>query len=221
MIIIAETVDIYKSIKNRFTKRGNHMIHKIDAKGLACPQPVVLTKNRMKEFSHIEIIVDNETAVENIKRLAESSQWSFEQTVSGADFIINIKSDKPQTAGSEKEAIISCGISGSTIVFSSDKMGKGDDDLGAILMKAFIHTILSLENIPSALVLYNSGVLLAAENSGAADDLQALHEKGVEILICGTCVNFYNISDKIKTGTISNMYDILNRMNSAARLINP
>ncbi len=197
------------------------MIHKIDAKGLACPQPVVMTKNKMKEFSHIEITVDNETAVENIKRLASSSGWFFDQTISGNDFIINIKSDKPQVSDETKETITSFDNAGTTIVFSSNKMGQGDDDLGAILMKAFIHTILSLETAPSALIFYNSGVLLTAEDSGAADDLQALHERGVEILICGTCVNFYNIGDKIKTWALSNMYDILNTMNRADRLINP
>lgn len=197
------------------------MIHKIDAKGLACPQPVVLTKNSMKEFSSIEIIVDNETAVENIKRLASSTGWSFELTLSGGNFIINIKSDKHRTDDAKQETSSSCANDSTTIVFSSNKMGQGDDELGAILMKAFIHTILSLEALPSTLIFYNSGVLLAAEDSGAADDLQYLHDKGVEILICGTCVNFYNIGDKIKTGTLSNMYDILNTMNRAYRIINP
>jgi selenium metabolism protein YedF len=197
------------------------MIHKIDAKGLACPQPVVLTKNSMKEFSHIEIIVDNETAVENIKRLASSTGWSFELTPSESTYIINITSDKHLTGDTKHRISAACADDSSTIVFSSNKMGQGDDDLGAILMKAFIHTILSLEPLPSTLIFYNSGVLLIAEDSGADDDLQFLHDKGVEILICGTCVNFYNISDKIKTGTLSNMYDILNTMNRANRLINP
>jgi selenium metabolism protein YedF len=197
------------------------MIHKIDAKGLACPQPVVLTKNSMKEFSNIEIIVDNETAAENLKRLASSSGWSYEQSLSGDNFIINITSDKPLTGDTKQKISAACAEDSSTIVFSSNKMGQGDDELGVILMKAFIHTILSLEALPSTLIFYNSGVLLAAEDSGAADDLQYLHDKGVEILICGTCVNFYNIGDKIKTGTLSNMYDILNTMNRAYRIINP
>jgi len=197
------------------------MTQKIDARGLACPEPVVLTKNKMKEFSPIEITVDNETALENIKRLASSSGWTFHHIVSGENFIITIESDKAQTSNEDQNTDTRCSGEGATIVFSSDMMGKGDDDLGAILMKAFIHTILSLETAPSKLIFYNSGVLLTAEGSGVIDDLETLQKKGAEILICGTCVNFYNIGDKVKTGTISNMYDILDTMNKSSRLINP
>ncbi len=197
------------------------MKHKIDARGLACPEPVVQTKNKMKEFSQIEITVDNETALENIKRLAANSGWTFQHTVSGDNFIITIKSDKAQSSDADQKISIPYDSEGSVIVFSSNKMGSGDDDLGAILMKAFIHTILSLETTPSKLIFYNSGVLLTAEGSGVIDDLEALLEKGVEILICGTCVNFYNIGDKVKTGVLSNMYDILYTMNKASRIINP
>ncbi|HNX24919.1 MAG TPA: sulfurtransferase-like selenium metabolism protein YedF [Spirochaetota bacterium] len=197
------------------------MKYKIDAKGLACPQPVVLTKNKMKECSQIEVIVDNETALENIKRLAESSGWTCEYKSSGTDYVITLQGDKavPSEAASKTPAP---GVNDkSIIVFSSNKMGKGDDELGAILMKAFIHTITTLDNAPSALLFYNSGVLLAADESGVTDDLQVLSEKGVELLVCGTCVNYFKITDKIKIGTVSNMFDILNTMNKASRIINP
>ncbi len=193
----------------------------IDARGLACPQPVMLTKNKMKGCSEIEILVDNETALENIKRLADSSGWLFENTPSGDNYKIFLKSSDTQTTDVPQNFITSCSIGETVVVFSSDKMGKGDDDLGAILMKAFIHTLTSVEPIPSKLLFYNSGVILTADGSGVVDDLQVLNEKGVEILICGTCVNYYNIGDKIKTGTISNMLDILDSMNKAGRTINP
>jgi len=197
------------------------MKHKIDARGLACPEPVVRTKTKMKEFPEIEIIVDNETALENIKRLASSSGWIFTYTSSENNFIINIASDNAQISDKQSGFSDSDSSKSSTIVFSSNKMGSGDDELGIILMKAFIHTILSLETTPSKLIFYNSGVLLAAEGSGVIDDLQALQEKGVELLICGTCVNFYNIGEKIKAGILSNMFDILDTMNKSSRLINP
>ena len=196
----------------------------IDARGLACPQPVVLTKNKMKECSEIEITVDNETALENIKRLSSSSGWTCEYTIS-ADFIkIVLKSQNSKTPDSESSPIINsacCTDCESVVVFASDKMGRGDDALGEILMKAFIHTLISIEPIPSKLIFYNSGVILTTEDYGAVDDLHILQEKGVEILICGTCVNYYNIKEKIKTGVISNMYDILSSMSSAGKIINP
>jgi len=197
---------------------------KIDARGLACPQPVVLTKDKMKEYNEIEIIVDNQTAQENIKRLASTSGWAYEDSISNNFINIILKKNNITTVDkkSSQEIVPSfCGNEGTIVVFSSNKMGKGDDDLGAILMKAFIHTLLSLESVPSKLIFYNSGVLLATNESGVVDDLQALQDKGVEILICGTCANYYNIGDKIKTGIISNMFDILNTMNNAMRIINP
>lgn len=194
---------------------------KIDAKGLSCPQPVVLTKNKMKECNEIEITVDNETALENIKRLAEHSGWSFETAVSGNNYIITLTGENVKTSVAASEFMPSCAGQGTVMAFSSDKMGKGDDDLGSILMKAFINTITTLDSIPSALVFYNTGVYLAVEGSGVTDDLQSLNDKGVRLLICGTCVNYFNLKDKVKIGTISNMFDILNTMNNASKVINP
>ncbi len=193
----------------------------IDARGLACPQPVVLTKNKMNEFNVIEVLVDNETARENLKRLASSSGWSYEDAAYSGYFTITLKEVNPQASGSSHDIVASCSTGETVVVFSSDRMGKGDDELGAILMKAFVHTLLSVEPIPSRLIFYNSGVKLTADGSGVTDDIHDLNNKGVEITICGTCVNYFNLSDKIKTGTISNMFDILNTLNSASRIINP
>jgi len=193
----------------------------IDARGLSCPQPVVLAKSKMKECSLIEILVDNETAVENIKRLAASSGWSFENILSGDNFMLILKEGNLQVLEDTTEKKISCSGESSTFVFSSDKMGRGDDALGAILIKAFIHTLATNDAVPDKIIFYNSGVILASEGSGVTDDLQLLKEKGAELLICGTCVNYYNLTDKIKVGTISNMLEILNTMNASGRIINP
>ena len=197
------------------------MKSEIDARGLACPQPVVLAKNKMKDCSEIEIIVDNETARENIKRLASTAGWSYKDSVSGDSFKILLKKGDSQSTEAVQLMTTSCGGTGTVVVFASDKMGNGSDDLGAILMKAFIHTLTSIEPAPAKLLFYNSGVNLTADDSGVIDDLQEMQSKGVEILICGTCVNFYSIGDRIKTGTISNMLDILNSMNSSSRIIRP
>lgn len=193
----------------------------IDARGLSCPQPVMLAKGSMKGYTHIEITVDNETAVENLKRLASSSGWSFESLVSGADIKVTLKSAGVQS--SEKQTLTDNGKSsaGTVVVFSSDRMGMGDDDLGAILIKAFINTLAGSDNVPSKILFYNSGVKLTAEGSGVTDDLATLQSNGTELLICGTCVNYYNIKEKIHAGTISNMYDILEAMKSSSKIINP
>ncbi len=196
------------------------MKHNIDARGLACPQPVILTRNCMKDHSEIDIIVDNQTAVENIKRLAENSGWNFKYVNYEENFKISISSS--DTVNNHHSNYKQKTESSDTIfVFTSDKMGRGDDELGSLLIKAFIHTIASQDISPSKLIFYNSGVKLAVVGSGVDDDLELLHGKGVEILICGTCLNYFNLADHIKTGTISNMFDILDSLNNADKIINP
>ncbi len=194
---------------------------KIDARGLACPQPVVLAKNRMKECNLIEITVDNETAKENLNRLASSSGWLFEVTPSGHDFKILLKSTNAVQPDISNSTTVPDQESGRVVVFSSDRMGSGDDDLGALLIKAFIHTLAENEKVPSKLLFYNTGVKLTSDNSGVTDDLLSLQDKGAELLICGTCVNYFNLKEKIHVGTISNMSEILDTMNGASRIINP
>ncbi|HQP49647.1 MAG TPA: sulfurtransferase-like selenium metabolism protein YedF, partial [Spirochaetota bacterium] len=106
-------------------------------------------------------------------------------------------------------------------VIAANTMGKGDDELGEVLMKAFIHTIFDLDYTPDTLIFYNTGVRLAAKGSDVLDDLQKLEEQGVEILVCGTCANFFNIKEDICVGIISNMYDIAGTMSRAGRIVMP
>lgn len=103
----------------------------------------------------------------------------------------------------------------------SNKMGRGDDDLGDILIQSFVNTLIQLDPLPSTIILYNSAVLLCTEDSAVLDSLKALELKNVNILVCGTCADFYNIKDKIAVGTISNMYAIVETLNNADRIINP
>lgn len=197
----------------------------IDAKGLACPQPVVLTKKALESNDSVTVIVDNETAKENVSRLAEKSGCSITiESVGDGTFRLLISkkeaSPSPETASVMTQT--STSKSGPNVfVISSDTMGKGDDELGAALMKAFIHTILNLDYLPDTLIFYNSGVKLTVKDSGALDDLKKLEEQGVEILVCGTCANFFNIKDDIAAGVISNMYDIAGAMSKAGRIVMP
>jgi selenium metabolism protein YedF len=100
-------------------------------------------------------------------------------------------------------------------------MGSGPDELGAILMKAFINTIREVTPLPSKLIFYNSGILLTAEGSPLVASIRELESAGVEVLVCGTCVNYYDKKDEIRVGTISNMYTILESLTAAGRIITP
>jgi len=193
----------------------------IDCRGLACPQPVVATKqalDQLKEGAMI-VIVDNASSCNNVERFVRSQGCSAEIKEEGQDFYIHVqkpsgKRGKETTPSEEKAKRI-------VVYINSHLLGNGDDTLGSFLMKAFLKTLLDLETQPNRLILVNSGVQLAAENSKVLESLQGLSDKGVEIVCCGTCIDFYKLKGKTKAGIISNMYDIVQSMIEADRVIKP
>jgi selenium metabolism protein YedF len=201
----------------------------INAKGLACPEPVILTKKALEAHGDVVVLVDNTTAMENIKRLAASTGCSFEvNNEPGGIFKMHLKKQGTAMSGHAAPDYLSCyadtpsAATGPTVfVISSDAMGKGSDELGAVLMKAFIHVATELETIPDVMIFYNAGVKLAAEGSDFIKDLKELEKKGVKILVCGTCVNYYNLDGKIAAGVVSNMYDIAGTLSRAGRIVQP
>ena len=201
----------------------------VNAKGLACPQPVILTKNALAAHDEVTVFVDNVTAVENIKRLASGAGCSiFISEEPGGIFKIDLKRQTGAVIEDQVLENISCctdvpsAVTGpSVFVIAGDTMGKGSDELGIVLMKSFIHTAIELETGPDVLILYNAGVKLAAEGSDFLNDLKKLEEKGVKILVCGTCVNYFNLTGKINVGIVSNMYDIAGTLSSAGRIVKP
>ncbi len=216
--------------RNRFRPlpKENLMTELVDAKGLACPEPVIRTKKALDVNNEVTVLVDNTTALENVKRLASVSGCAVQVArETGGVFRIELKkgheaaacAPSPECACPEEAPRPA---SGPTIfVIASSAMGQGNDELGVLLMKAFIHTTVELEKLPDMMILYNTGVKLAAKESGAADDLKALEEKGVKILVCGTCINFFELTGKLGAGTVSNMYDIAGALSSAGRIVRP
>ncbi len=201
----------------------------INAKGLACPQPVILTKKALETCDEITVLVDNGTAVENVNRFGTSSGCRvtvFNET--DGTFRLELsrqRIDNPKKVEQEHPGHRqgdSANTSGPTVfVVASDVMGKGNDELGAVLMKAFIHTTIELEHRPDVMIFYNAGVKLTAEGSDSLKDLQELEKKGIKMLVCGTCVNFYNLTGKVNAGTVSNMYDIAGTLSTAGRIVKP
>ncbi len=201
---------------------GGIMKTEIDARGLACPEPVIRTREQMKSSDEIEVLVDNKTAVENLARLAVHLGWSVSNEDEKGYFRVRMKGKPVTVPAGAGDAVVSCGPGGSFItVLSSDEMGSGNSELGAILMKAFIHTLASSDEVPSKILFYNSGVRLAAKGSDVIDDLAVLEQKGSELLVCGTCLNFYRLTDELKAGKVSNMFDILESMKNAGNIIRP
>jgi selenium metabolism protein YedF len=202
----------------------------VDARGLACPQPVLLAKKAIMENDDVTVIVDNEIAVENISRMASKSGYGFSATEKkgGIREIVLIRT------GAASSAIAASGAADDdsscdtalgkqngplVVVLSDSRMGRGDDTLGEVLIRAFIHTLSELKPLPETIICYNAAVKLAVKDSTVLEDLQHLAKDGVDIMVCGTCLNFYSLTDQIAAGRISNMYDILETMAGAARLV--
>ena len=204
----------------------------VDARGLACPEPVLLAKKAISENEEVTVLVDNEIAVENIRRLAVKMACGFSVTEKegGVREIALARTgpagQTPVDAGAGA-AELSCAVvpgkeTGPVVVILSDNhMGRGDDVLGDVLIRAFIHTLLQLKPLPETIICYNAGVKLAMKDSPVLDDLQQLAQAGVDILVCGTCVNYFGLGDQVAAGHISNMYDIAETMAGAARLVRP
>lgn len=198
----------------------------VDARGLACPQPVVLAKQAIEANEKIKVIVDNDTALENVKRLG---------TKLGCDVKIEKKRDgtyeinltrKADTVEAKEDCVSSYGATPAqsgpfVIVISADKMGRGNDELGYVLIRAFLHTIALQAEKPDVMIFYNTGVLLTLQESEVLDDLKELASAGVEMLVCGTCLNYFEAKEKLGVGVVSNMYDIAGIMSRAGRLLVP
>jgi selenium metabolism protein YedF len=204
----------------------------VDARGLACPQPVIQAKKAIVENEEVTVLVDNAIAVENIRRLAEKTACSFSVTEKEGgtlEVALKRKGAKGQMAA-DSETIaeeLSCaavpekGIGPFVVVLSDNRMGRGDDVLGDVLIRSLIHTLLQLNPLPDTIICYNAGVKLAVKESAVLDDLQQLAKAGVNILVCGTCVNYFMLGEQIAVGHISNMYDIAETMAGASRLLRP
>lgn len=189
---------------------------KLDCSGLACPKPVIMTKKELEgmESGELEVIVDNDAARENVSKLVKSMGLNYEVFEKEKLFHIIIKKDK---SGCECE--IEQKSDRPVILIGSDKFGVGDDKLGAALMKSYLYALTEAEIKPKTMLFVNGGVKLVIEGSDVLESVKTLESMGVEIFACGTCLDFYNIKDKLSVGSITNMYTIVEKMNSASNTI--
>lgn len=224
------------------------MEKKIDARGMQCPLPVIETKkavDAMTESGIIIVTVDNEIAVQNILKLAKQKGLDAEsQTISKDEYKVTLqigeKSNQTDTMQNEQsiqkeqsmkekrsieevsEDNLQNGNGKKTVVvIASNAMGSGDDKLGKTLMKGFLFALLKQDTLPDTILFYNSGAFLVAEGSESLEDLKSLEDEGVEIMTCGACLDYYELKDKVKVGSVSNMYTIAEIMLNAGLIIRP
>ncbi len=199
------------------------MEKRVDCRGLACPQPVMETKKALAEADTLIVLVDNPAAKENVKRFAESQECKVEVIEERGQFTLKIEKQKPQEKSPAKSELVGGQKSekelGLVIFIDTDSMGRGSEELGKILLRSFLQTLEQSEVQPQKVILLNSGVKLACRGSEVLEDLQELGAKGVEILACGTCLDFFGLKKNLLAGKVSNMYEIINSLAQAKKII--
>ena len=197
----------------------------VDAMGMQCPIPVVKTTkalNELKEAGVVEVHVDNEIAVQNVTRLAQSKKLDVKsEKKEEGHFVLLISADHAVAASEEHVSCMVDQRGDTVVVISSDRMGEGNDELGKVLIKGFIYAVSQLEELPKAILFYNGGATIPVEGSVSLEDLKSMEAQGVEILTCGTCLDYYNLKEKLAVGSVTNMYTIVETMNSASKIIKP
>ena len=200
----------------------------IDCRGLACPLPVVNAKKASEELHAgdvLTVLVDNGIAVQNLTRFAEYKGFCVSAEKKADKEYAVIMNISGAAVGESKEEEVACVIDtrkkGMLVVLSANVMGTGDPKLGTSLMKAFVFALTKQDQLPDTILCYNTGAYLTCEGADTLEDLKLLESEGVAILTCGTCLDFYGLKEKLAVGGATNMYDIVERMESATTIVKP
>lgn len=204
--------------------------YQLDARDLPCPKPLLRTKEALDDqnFDVLEILVNNTAARENVCRFLTKSgltevRWdeadgmrdTWRITAARTDAAAPAVSVRPEPAPESRPEA----ASGKTVFIGADRIGRGDDELGKLLMKGFLYTLTQLDTPPACLIFMNGGVLLTLEGSESLNDLKVLEERGIRVLVCGTCLDYLKVKDRCRIGTVSNMYEIAGAMTDPSGLI--
>ncbi len=191
---------------------------KVDARGLDCPKPVIETKRIMDGgAAEIIVIVDNDTASKNVGLLANKRGYSFAEEKREDGIYLNLKGAGEKTGEKETSRVNETGDW--VLLMASEHMGTGSDELGKILIKGYLYALTETKPLPKAVLFLNGGIRLALKGSAVVKELALLQERGVEMLVCGTCLDYFGEKDNLELGTVSNMYDIVEKMNEARKVI--
>ncbi len=202
----------------------------VNAMGDKCPVPVVKTKKAIDALTAdetVEVLVDNETSVENVTKAGKAMGYAAENEKLGEGryrvTIHVVKGAGAPAAAEVRPEDYTCSVGKKKVVVAvgSDRMGEGNEELGGVLIKSFFFALTQLDELPSTIIFYNGGVHLSCEGSPVLEDLKNLAAQGVEIISCGTCLNFYGIKEKLAVGEVSNMYDIVEHQRAADLVIKP
>jgi len=174
----------------------------IDCRNLSCPAPVINVKKALQEHSEIRVLLDDGAPRENVTRFSRNRGCRVSEERDGSGWALTI-SGSAGTVHSSPEAVSQ--ESNVVIMITSDRLGDGPEELGRLLMRNFVHTLLEAAELPARMIFLNSGVFLTCEGSDALEALGKLHGMGVEIYSCGLCLDYFAIKDKLRVGATTNM----------------
>ena len=202
---------------------------KVNAMGDTCPIPVVKTKDAIRQLGAdggvVETLVDNEIAVQNLTKMANQKGYGVESEKLGENeyrvvMTVGAGADLP-AEGEETVCVVPAGQKNTVVVVGADHMGEGEGELGKNLLKTFLYALSQQETLPRTILFYNGGAFLTCQGSLSLEDLKSMAERGVEILTCGTCLNFYGLTEKLAVGGVTNMYDIVEKQMAADLIVKP
>lgn len=200
----------------------------VNAVGEQCPIPVVKATRALRAMTEpgvLEVLVDNEIAVQNLTRMASGHhlESKAEKREDGTFAVtMEVKTPVGETVAEEPELTCVPDMRGNLVVaVDTDVMGRGNEDLGRTLMKGFLFAVSQLPELPKTILFYNGGAKLTVEGSDSLEDLKKMEAQGVEILTCGTCLNFYGLAEKLGVGSVTNMYAIVEKLAGAGKVIKP
>ena len=200
----------------------------VDAVGDQCPIPVVKATKALRELREpgiLEVRVDNEIAVQNLTRMAAGNRLPVRSEKKGEHlFLVTMEVAEPVGDAPVEEPALSCAPDARgdlVIAVDSETMGRGSDELGKLLMKSFLFAVTQLPQLPRTMLFYNGGARLTVEGSASLEDLKGLEARGVEILTCGTCLNFFGLADQLAVGGVTNMYSIVETLANAGKVLKP
>lgn len=188
----------------------------VDCRNMTCPMPVVTVKRALEEASgeSVKVLLDEGAPRENVARFAASRGFQVEEALEGEGYAMLISGASRESTSTQPEK-----GGQSVFLIASDCLGDGQEELGRLLMKNFIITLLDLSEIPERMLFLNRGIFLTTEGSEVIEALEKLANRGVEILSCGVCLDFFNRREKLCTGSVTNMFTIAESMLRAGSVI--
>ncbi|MCM0084058.1 sulfurtransferase-like selenium metabolism protein YedF [Geomonas sp. Red32] len=187
----------------------------LDVRGMACPMPVVSVKRALESAEGgVRVLLDDGAPRENVTRFATGRGYTVTEEAVEGGFALAI------TGGEQQPAEPAAAKEGPVVMLvGADRLGEGPEELGRLLMKNYIITLLDLDKLPDRIFFVNSGVLLTVEGSEVLEALEALGNRGVEVLSCGVCLDYFKKREQLAAGAVTNMFTIAESMMKAGNVV--